>query len=66
MTSESISGTTESIRFRSQGSTDAGGSIPDGDPTNARAVNVDAPGEPSAGNENAIEEVPSWLGMNDP
>ena len=58
MTSESITGTAESIRFRSQGSTDGGVSLPGGDPTNATEVNVEAPGEPSAGNENAIEEVP--------
>ena len=57
MTSESISGITESIRFRSNGSTDGGGSLPDGDPTDATEVNVEAPGEPSAGNENVIEEV---------
>ena len=57
MTSESISGITESIRFRNHGSTDGGWSLPDGDPTDATEVNVEAPGEPSAGNENAIEEV---------
>ena len=55
MTSESISGTTGSIRFQSQGSMDGGGSFPDGDSTDA---NGEAPGEPRVWNENAIEEVP--------
>ena len=58
MTSESISGIAESIRFRSQVSTDGGGSIPNGGPTNVTEVDVEAPGEPGAGNVCAIEEVP--------
>ena len=57
MMSGSISRTTESIHFRSQWSTDGGGSLPGGDPTNATEVNVQAPGEPGAGNEYAIGEV---------
>lgn len=52
MTSESISGTAESIRFRSQGSTDDG-SLPHGDAVNA----VEAKG---------VEGVPLWEGMEGP
>ena len=59
MTNESISGTAESVRFRSQGSTDGGGSLPNGDPVNAAEVNREAAGERIAVDENAIEEVPS-------
>ena len=58
MTSKSISGIAESIRFRGQGSTDGGGSLPDGDPINAMEVNGEAPGELDIGDKNAIEEVP--------
>ena len=58
MTNESISGTAESIRFRSQGSTDGGGSLPDGDPVNATEGNSEPAGEHVAVDENAIEEVP--------
>ena len=58
MTSESISGSVESIRFRSQGSADGDGSLPDGDPTNTLEGNSEAPDELATGDENAIEEVP--------
>ena len=58
MTSESTSGTVESIRFRSQGSTDGNGSLLDGDPVNATEVNSEAAGEHVTVDENAIEEVP--------
>ena len=58
MTSKSISGIAESIRFRGQGSTDGGGSLPDGDPINAMEVNGEAPGKLDIGDKNAIEEVP--------
>ena len=58
MTSESISGTAESIRFRSQGSTDGGGSLFDGDTVNETGVNSEAAGEYVSVDENAIEEVP--------
>ena len=58
ITGESISGTAESIRFRSQGSTDGDGSLPDGDLVNATEVNSEAAGEHVAVDENAIEEVP--------
>ena len=58
ITSESISGTAESIRFRSQGSTDGDGSLPDGDRVNATEVNSEAAGEHVAVDENVIEEVP--------
>ena len=58
MTSDSISETAESIRFRSQGTTDGEESLPGGDPTNLVGVNGETSGEPVAGNENAIEEVP--------
>ena len=58
ITSESISGTTGSIRFRSQGSTDGGGSLPPGDPASATEVDGETTREIIAGDENAIEEVP--------
>ena len=58
ITNESISGTAESIRFRSQGSTDGDGSLPDGDPVYATEVNSEAAGEHVAVDENVIEEVP--------
>ena len=58
MTSESIAGTAESIRFRSQGSADADGSLPNGDHVNATEVDSEAAGEHVAVDENAIEEVP--------
>ena len=58
ITSELISGTAESIRFRSQGSTDGDGSLPDGDRVNATEVNSEAAGEHVAVDENVIEEVP--------
>lgn len=58
MTSESISGAAESIRFRSQGSTDGDESLPDWNPMDSTEVNGEAPGEPSAVDENTIEEVP--------
>ena len=57
MTSESISGTAESIRFRHQGSTDGDMSLPGGDPTDAAEVNAEIPGEPGAEDECVIEEV---------
>ena len=57
MTSELISGTAESIRFRSQASTDGDGSLPDGDPLSSTEWNGEAAGEPGTGDENAIEEV---------
>ena len=58
MTKESISGTAESIHFRSQESTDGDGSHHDGDPSNAMEGNGEAPGEPGAEDAFAIEEVP--------
>ena len=58
MTSELISGTAESIRFRSQASTDGDGSLPDGDPLSSTEWNGEAAGEPGTGDENAIEEAP--------
>ena len=58
MRSESTSGTAESIHFRSQGSTNGSGSLPDVDLANAAEVNAEAPGEPGVGDEYAIEEVP--------
>ena len=58
MTSESVSGTVASIRFRSQVSTDGGGSLLDEGLTNSTEVNVEAPGELGAGAKCAIEEVP--------
>ena len=58
MTSESISEVPESVHFRSQGSMDDDGFLPGGDLTNVTEVNVEAPSEPGAGDEYAIEEVP--------
>ena len=58
MTSESISEVPESVHFRSQGSMDDDRSLPGGDLTNVTEVNVEAPSEPGAGDEYAIEEVP--------
>ena len=57
MTSESISGAAESIRFRSQGSTDDDGTSTDGDTMHSTEENGEAPGELITGGENAIEEV---------
>jgi hypothetical protein len=58
VTSESISGSFESMQFRSEGSMNGDGSLLDGDPTNATEVNGEGPGELGARDENAIEEVP--------
>ena len=58
LTSESISGSIGSIRFRSQGSADGDGSLPDEDPTNTLGENSEAPGELATGDENAVEEIP--------
>ena len=56
--SETISGTGESIRFRSHGSTDDDEPVPDGEPVNLTEVNGEAAGEIIARDENAIEEAP--------
>ena len=58
MTSKLISGTAESIRFRTQVSTGGDRSLPDGDPVNATEVISEVTGEHVAVDENAIEEVP--------
>lgn len=58
VTRESISGTAESIHFKSQGSTDGDGFLHDGDPANAVGENGEASGKPGAGDTFAIEEVP--------
>ena len=59
MTSESISGTVESIHFRSQRSGDDDGSLPaNGEPVDPVEVNSEAPDELVTGDEYAIEEVP--------
>ena len=59
MTSEWISGNVETIRFRSQGLVGGGGFLPDRNSMNATEVDVEDPGEPTAGNEDVIvEEVP--------
>ena len=58
-TSEMItSGNIGSIRFRSQGTTDGGGSLPDHDPTSSTHANAEAPEEVCPRDENRIEEVP--------
>ena len=58
LTSQSISGTAESLRFKSQGSMDSDGSLSDGEPMNSMEVNGEAPGELHNGDESAVEEVP--------
>jgi hypothetical protein len=58
LTSESIFGIAESLRFRNQGTADGGGSLPDEDPTNLLEVNAEVPGGLGAQDESAIEEVP--------
>jgi hypothetical protein len=63
VTSELISGTAESICFRSHGTTDDDGTLPDGDPTSATEVSCETRDEPGAGAEDAIEEVPLSRGM---
>lgn len=57
MTSGSIIGFSESIRFNSQGTTDDDASLHGGDHANAVKVNDVVPGEPGARDENTIEEV---------
>ena len=59
MTSESISGSAGSVRFQG-GETDTDGSHEYGGPTNMTEVNVEAPGDPGAGDKNIIKEVPLW------
>lgn len=59
MTSETISGTIESIHFRSQRSGDDDGSLPtNGEPVDSVEVNYETPGELVTGDKYAIEEVP--------
>lgn len=59
MTNNSISGSIDSIHFRSQGTADSDGTLPDGDPMASMEVNGEAAGGLDAGAEDAIEEVPS-------
>jgi hypothetical protein len=54
LTSESMSGTVESIRFRSQGPTDGDGSLTDGEPANT----TEGPNELGPRGGKAIEENP--------
>ena len=58
MTSESISGSAGSVRFKSEGSTDVEGVFLRGGYTNTMGANGEAPVEPGAGGDNVIEEVP--------
>lgn len=58
MTSESISGVTESIHFRSQGASDGNGSLLEGESMNSTGIDGGAPGDPHAGDGRVIEEVP--------
>jgi len=58
MTSEWISGTTESICFRSQGATDDDRSISEGDTVNATELNDETAGQRVAVDGNPVEEVP--------
>lgn len=58
LTSDTITGSIGSIRFRSQATTDGDGSVPDGDLVTSVEVNGEAPGELGARAEDAIHEVP--------
>ena len=58
ITSESISGTVGSIRFRSQRTTNGDGTLAYGDCTDATEVNDETVGEVVTWDENAIEELP--------
>ena len=58
LTTDSISGTIGSMRFRSQGSTDGDGSLPDGDPTDSMEIYSGSAREPGTGDGSSIEEVP--------
>ena len=59
MTSDSISGSVESMHFRSQGTTDGDETIPDRDSMVLVGANVEVPSEIGARAEDAIGEVPS-------
>jgi hypothetical protein len=58
LTRDTISGTVDSIHFRTQVSTDSDGTLLSGHPLNSMEVNGEAPGGLGAGAEVAIEEVP--------
>ena len=61
LTSEMITSGPEkvsSIQFRSQGTTDGDGSLPDGGPTNSVQANDEVPNDVGTKTENDIEEVP--------
>ena len=58
LTSETISGTAGSIRFRSRGSTNGDGTLAYGDCTDTTEVNDETVGEIVTWDENAIEELP--------
>ena len=58
LTSQSVPRAVGSIYFKSQGSTDCDGSLPDKDPANTMEVNGEAAGELFAGDENVVEGVP--------
>ena len=58
ITSETISGTAGSIRFRSRGSTNGDGTLAYGDCTDTTEVNDETVGEIVTWDENAIEELP--------
>lgn len=59
MTADTISGTANSIHFRTQGTTDDNGPLPDGDHMDSMEVGGEAPSELGAMSKDAIEEVPS-------
>lgn len=58
MTSESISATTELIRFGSRGTMDGDECLPDGYPMSSMEVNAGATGELVAGEEDATKHAP--------
>ena len=58
VTSESISGITESMHFRSRGASDDDGSLPDGESTISTDVDGEGPGDSGAGGGDGIEEGP--------
>ena len=58
LTSDTISGTIGSIRFRSQVTTDGDESLPGGDPVRSVEVDGEAPSELGARSEDVIQEAP--------
>ena len=66
LTSDTISGTIGSIRFRSQVTADGDESFSDGDPRKSVEVDGEAPSGLGARSEDAIQEAPLWQGIKSP